>query len=158
MPQRNEAVLETLSRTVAELCEAVWNQTLELPLVHVRDGADRGSGPSIQGQVHIMGAWTGAVVLQCSPAFASQAARRVFGASDRTPSADDVRDTIGELTNIIGGNLKSVLSDGECHLSLPIVIEGQNLSVSVPGTRTVSRHAFVCDSAPIVVTVLEANR
>jgi chemotaxis protein CheX len=148
--------VDTLSETIAELCEAVWTQTLELPLVHTAEADEQMSGTSLQGHVHITGPWRGTVVLQCSPAFASLAAQRLFGVGAEPPSQDDIRDTIGELTNIIGGNLKAVLSSNGCQLSLPTVVEGQAFSVSVPGTRTLARDAFVCNGTPIVVTVLEA--
>jgi len=147
--------VDTLSQSIVELCEAVWSQTLELPLVHAPE-SEASPGASIQGRVQITGTWTGAIVLQCSPAFASDAARRIFGDGDRPPSQDDIRDTISELTNILGGNLKAVLSNGGCQLSFPTVFEEQDFSLSVPGTRTVARDAFVCGTAPIVVTVLKA--
>jgi chemotaxis protein CheX len=150
--------LETLSDTVVELCGTVWSQVLELPLQHVPDQADLVSGASIQGIVRITGTWTGGIVLQCSSAFAYAAARRVFAGNESALSAEDARDTVGELTNIIGGNLKGILSDGSCRLSLPTVIDAQRISLSEPGARIVSREAFMCSDGPVLVTVFETAR
>ena len=44
----------------------------------------------------------------------------------------DVKDAMGELTNMIGGTLKNKVSEtfGAMHLSVPIVIAGANMSIS----------------------------
>ncbi len=44
----------------------------------------------------------------------------------------DVKDAMGELTNMIGGTLKNKVTDtfGAMHLSVPIVIAGADMSIS----------------------------
>lgn len=58
-----------------------------------------------------------------------------------------VRDVLGELANIIGGNLKSALAQG-LHLSIPAVLDG-SLPVAMVGERL----EFECAHGPLWVAV-----
>ncbi len=63
-----------------------------------------------------------------------------------------IRDAIGELANIAGGNIKGIIAD-PCELGLPIVAEGASYKVSVPGTRTVCQAAFACAGQHFTVSL-----
>lgn len=73
--------------------------------------------------IHLAGNWSGAVLLECSPELACQLTGR-FLSIDAPAAVDDmVRDVLGELANIIGGNLKSALAEG-IRLSMPAIVDG----------------------------------
>ena len=78
----------------------------------------------------------------------------MFGMEPEEPEASDVRDTVGELANMAGGNVKSTLS-GSCQLSLPSVTEGLSYEINVPGSKVSERVAFHCEGSLVVVAVLE---
>src|SRR4051812_2681989 len=74
---------------------------------------------TVSAWVDITGPWTGSVVLTCAPATAEALTASVL--MTRPPvvvDADDVEDALGELANVLGGNIKSVLP-GESRLGLP---------------------------------------
>ena len=146
--------MEDMDRYVTELSAAVWEQTLGLPL-QPTDEPPRHAGGTIEGHVHISGVWTGTLVFQCSQTAARRAADLMFGPAEAHGSTQDVQDAVGELANMIGGNLKSLMSPDGCYLSLPTVIEGRDYTVRMSGTRVVARQAFESDREPIVVTLLE---
>ena len=56
---------------------------------------------------------------------------------------DVVRDVLGELANMIGGNLKSVLSRG-IQLSMPSVVDGSDYCLRVCGAEVRERLGFQC--------------
>jgi CheY-specific phosphatase CheX len=56
---------------------------------------------------------------------------------------DDVRDALGELANMLAGNLKSVLPGGAV-LSMPSVIEGSDYSLQICGHLSIERVPFWC--------------
>lgn len=148
--------MEDMDRYITELSAAVWEQTLGLSLDPA--STDPGShGRTVEGHVHISGRWNGTLVFQCSLGAARQAAHVMFGSGEHD-STRDVQDAVGELTNMIGGNLKALMSDDGCFLSLPTVIEGSDYSVRVSGARVISRQVFTSDHEPVVVTLLEPAR
>lgn len=152
-----EGVMQDMDRYVSELSAAVWEQTLGLPL-NPTGQVPEVHGRTVEGHVHISGQWTGTVVFQCSVAAAQQAAHVMFGHGSAHESLQDVQDAVGELTNMIGGNLKALLSDDGCFLSLPMVIEGSDYTVRMSGARVLSRQTFVWEREPVVVTLLEPAR
>jgi CheY-specific phosphatase CheX len=78
-----------------------------------------------------------------------------MGATDRDtpPAVDDVvRDVLGELANMIGGNLKCILNHGT-RLSMPSVVDG-DYTLRVCGAASQERLAFSCDEGVFRVSVL----
>ncbi len=63
-----------------------------------------------------------------------------------------VRDAIGELANIAGGNVKGMIPLA-CDLGLPIVATGLGFTVSVPGTRVLCEAAFEYEGQPFSVVL-----
>jgi chemotaxis protein CheX len=78
---------------------------------------------SLTGTVFISGTWDGLVSLTCSPLAAARAAALMFDAEVESVSQADVLDAVGELVNIVGGNLKGMLPS-PTGLSLPSVTDG----------------------------------
>ena len=68
--------------------------------------------------VSVTGEWCASVVFACSETLARNVAGRLFGIAPGDVDAADLRDVIGELVNVIGGNVKSVMP-GPSVLSLP---------------------------------------
>lgn len=146
--------MQDIERHVVDFSGAVWEQAVGVPLTPVETPPP--AGPiTLQGHVHIMGAWTGTVVLQCSEAAARRAAQAFFG--DATPEDEkrDMEDAVCELTNMIGGNLKAIVAEQGCTLSIPTVVAGGDYTVRIPLTRTVVRQPFAAENQLVVVTVLE---
>jgi CheY-specific phosphatase CheX len=106
--------------------------------------------------VHLAGDWNGALVLECDCKQACAFAAR-FLSTDRPETVDDlVRDVLGELANMIGGNLKCVLAGG-LKLSMPSVVDGTGHSARVCGAESRERLVFEClDGAFSVVATLHA--
>lgn len=142
-----------MDQCLAELSEAVWSQTLGLSLEPV-GAPPTNTGRTLEGHVHISGKWQGTIVVQCSLAAARDAAQIMFSSQEPAESSQDVQDAVGELVNMIGGNIKSLMSEDGCYLSLPIVIEGGDYTVRMAGARVISRRAFVSGQEPVVVTLL----
>ena len=74
----------------------------------------------VTGSVSVTGAWRGHVLVGCSDGASRNAASALLGIQLDEVTDDDVADALGELANIIGGNVKSLLPE-PCALSLPHV-------------------------------------
>jgi len=85
----------------------------------------------ITGSVSLTGKVNGTVYATYSPATAMSIAERILGMSGLSDT--DVSDVIGELSNMITGNLKSQMADigYNCQLSIPTVMRGDSIAVVV---------------------------
>ncbi|MCF6378406.1 chemotaxis protein CheX [Nocardioides KLBMP 9356] len=93
-------------------------------LDHDRPGdPDHGRSGVLHASVSVRGAWNGWITLEVSRAAAHDLTRRML--HDDDVDDDDVRDAVGELVNVLGGNVKSLLVDG-CVLGLPEVTDHQH--------------------------------
>jgi chemotaxis protein CheX len=79
-------------------------------------------GFEVVARTEITGEWNGTVCLSCSRVAARQAAAVMFGLGDDELTAADISDAVGELINVVGGNIKSLVP-GPSVLSLPSVSE-----------------------------------
>ena len=103
--------------------------------------------------LHMAGGWNGAVLLECDRRQACQFASR-FLSMDLPETVDDVvRDVLGELVNMIGGNMKCILTPG-IQLSMPSVVDGSDYCLRVCGAVVSDRLTFQSAGGPIWVTIL----
>jgi chemotaxis protein CheX len=151
--------VETHQIDVSQIVENVFRTMLGL---EVRQSeADRDAAPnSLTAAVHFVGEWNGVVLLQCGLPEALAFSNCLMldqGASDVD---EDVRDTLGELANMVGGNLKSVLPSGVA-LSIPSVVAGTDWVLHICGGNAFKTVTFSSDLGVFWVTlvrVLEKGR
>jgi chemotaxis protein CheY-P-specific phosphatase CheC len=137
-----------------QLTGAIWESTLGLEVQPI-------PGPDLSGQeastligrVQITGAWLGTVLLECSRELARKVARAMFGLDAEDPTGDQIRDALGEITNMTAGNLKSLVG-GHCHLSIPQVTERVVEPPAALEDAVLTRQAFDCQGELLVVTIL----
>jgi CheY-specific phosphatase CheX len=148
-----ELALEDITR----LTEDIWLSTVGLAVRPSEETVPgRLSGRTLDGIVNITGDYHGAVVVQCPLGLAARLARAMFDLGSGRPTLADMQDALGEITNMTGGNVKALLP-GTCHLSLPAVVEGEDYTIRVPGTRTTHRAVFACGSESFVVSIVSAG-
>lgn len=107
--------------------------------------------------VHLAGTWNGAVLLECTRGQACCFASRFLSLEALDSMDDVVRAALGELANIIGGNLKCVMTPG-IQLSMPSVVDGGDYRVLVCGAELRERLAFDSSEGVFWVTVVSAPR
>lgn len=108
---------------INDLTLKVWSMMLGYSLRPCSPDLQRaGSEPFVLGRVVISGAWQGAVTLGCSNGLARRAAATMFGKEPEETDLGEIRDALGELTNMVGGNFKTLL-EGDCKLSVPSVCD-----------------------------------
>lgn len=77
--------------------------------------------------VTIQGAWPLAVSVSCSREMAADASRSMLGLEPHEVDEQTIFEVLGEMTNVIGGNMKALISEAAgitCQLSLPVVGDG----------------------------------
>ncbi len=108
----------------------------------------------ITAAVHYAGAWRGAILLECSREQLERFAARLTGLALEEIDEEDARDAIGEVVNMIGGNMKSILTPGVA-LSVPTVVEGGDFLIRLCGRGVARRADFVCEDGPFSVLMVE---
>ena len=90
----------------------------------------------IVGSVSLAGSISGTVNIHVSDTFAAQITANMLGMElAEVDSDEEVHDVIGELSNMIGGDLKSHLCDAgfTCELSIPSITSGKDFSIESKG-------------------------
>lgn len=139
---------------IIEITREVWSSFLGLDLDQVDVETTPLQGRRTTGLVHVSGAWAGAVVLECEQAHAVGAAEAMFASDPGGLSEDEISDAFGELTNMVGGNIKSLVPAPSA-LSIPSVAEGESFSVRVPGGRLVEHVGLSCPLGVLHVSLWE---
>jgi chemotaxis protein CheX len=67
-----------------------------------------------------------------------------------------VRDALGELTNMVAGNVKAMLPQPSA-ISLPTVAFGRHYDITVVGTRLVASVSFTSETHPFVVSLVQRS-
>ena len=106
--------------------------------------------------VFFAGAWGGALLVEVPLAMALEFTSKLMRIPKPLEFDNDVCDALGELANMIGGNLKSVLPRG-VNLSMPSVVEGSRYSVHICGGHRNKKMAFAGPDGPFWVTLVETG-
>jgi chemotaxis protein CheX len=137
---------------LAQVVESVFRAMLTLEVTETR-APWFPSEERLTAAVHLAGDWNGVVLLECDRGQACQFAGR-FLSTDPPEKVDDVvRDMLGEMVNMIGGNLKCVLARG-LRLSMPSVVNGSDYCLRICGAEVRERIAVQSVEGPFWVTVL----
>jgi chemotaxis protein CheX len=148
----NGSSVEVVPSELVQIVQSVFEAMLGLEVVE--SGTQWfPSGERVTAAVHLSGEWNGAVLLECDRGQACRFAGRFLSLEPPAGLDDVVRDMLGELANMIGGNLKSVLGQG-IRLSMPSVVEGSDYSLRVCGAELRERLAFQCAEGPFWVAIL----
>jgi chemotaxis protein CheX len=100
----------------------------------VIDGSDPGPTEGVVALVGLAGRWVGTGTVSCSPDDACWLAGKMLGA-EYTSVNEDVLDALGEIANMVIGNIKTNLEKelGQMGLSVPTVVYGRNFTTRCVG-------------------------
>jgi chemotaxis protein CheX len=152
-----ETIVNIHASEITEIVESVFTTMMDLQPVAC-DIPWTPNANRLSSAVHLAGDWCGAVLLECDRTQACRFSARflAMGAPDAEPASevvdDVVRDVLGELANMIGGNLKCVLNRGT-RLSMPSVVDG-DFSLRVCGAEVRERVGFRCAEGVFWIAVL----
>ena len=134
--QTDEHAVSLPTELVAELVAGAWELVVgdgAFAVEELLDDLLEADG-SVDASISIGGPWQASILLRCARAGAYTATSRVLGIPADELEEADVHDVMGEMANIVGGNLKGIVSNDEpgWTLSLPVV---SNSAHHVPGSR-----------------------
>ena len=115
-----------------------------------------GADGMLTAAVYLTGEWVGAACVHVGPEQACAFAGHFLGMPSPEAVSDDVRDVMGELANMIAGNLKCTLAPG-IRVSVPSVTDGAEYSLRVCRAREVIRAGFDTDAGPCWISLVNAG-
>lgn len=139
------------SDDVVQIIQEVWTSMLSVdvePTTSYPQQADQ----EITGSVGVTGATDCLISMEMGADGGRRFTAIMFGLDDADCSDDDIADAVGELTNMVGGNIKSLLPEPSS-LSLPVVAQGKSLTLRVPGGKPLLESSFNADVFPMHLTV-----
>jgi chemotaxis protein CheX len=106
----------------------------------------------VTAAIFFNGEWRGATYIECSEQQALCFTQQLMGIPSPTEIDSDVGDAMGELVNMVGGNLKSALPRG-VSLSLPCVLKGKDHNFHVCKVNESFRIAFAGEYGTFWITI-----
>jgi chemotaxis protein CheX len=143
--------IDPTGKDLLVILDQVWLSYLDPdgvdPLVPVDDVTVTSD---IRAWVAITGTWAGHVVVTCSRVQARNLTAAFLGTGVDEVPEEDVSDVLGELANIVGGNVKSMLPSG-CTLSTPSYVDHGDGPVPEPGAELVAELVGVWRDEPLSI-------
>ncbi len=112
------------------------------------------SGPRNVSSVCFAGDATGIVSIHVGENLSRLMAARMLDLEpDEVEGQNEIQDLLGELGNIVGGNIKSALTDAGLRLALstPSFTTGTDFMIETLNLERYERYAFTCEGQPVVV-------
>jgi len=149
-----ETNIHPRAEDIEQIAASVFSTMLGLEFQTRAQGPPDAASPhNLTASVQLDGNWRGTVVLHCQEAQAREFAARFLGMPPPESVDDDVRDVLGELANMIAGNLKCTLQPG-IHLSIPEVVDGPIDPPSKSGT-VICELGFNTEDGPFWLCAVE---
>jgi chemotaxis protein CheX len=143
------------------IAEQVWSSYLDPeginPLLQVDPAKYADAVMGVCASVAITGSWDGHVVVSCTEQAGRSAAAALLMLELEEVSAGDVVDAAGEIVNIVGGNVKSMLPS-LCAISLPQVSMGAGAVTQFPSAVRVCELVAVWMDEPLSISVWHSSR
>ena len=125
--------LVTIESTITKSITETFDSMLSMDLTKVGKATDEGlDDQRMVGVVHYAGEVVGSISLHVSREFAAIITASMLGCDAETLDGDEeIKDVLGELTNIVSGNLKSdfLNTDLTCVISTPAITRGSDFKI-----------------------------
>jgi chemotaxis protein CheX len=159
LPMKGKSVNDDeLEKILAEATTTVFTTMLSFKVEPGKiDGPIFNGDTHIAGAVGFTGAYNGIIYLYSSATFARLMTCSLLGMTDEEIEGDDmVNDAMGELTNMVAGNVKSRLDNhgAHCTMTIPSVVRGADFQIEpVSGVRRRSI-LFQCEGGAVMAEAL----
>ena len=146
--------MQFIEKEICEYTESIWKSILSLDVKPAQNGCgDSNNNYAVAGCIQITGAWNGSVTMHYPMPLAKQVASIMFDLHGEPVENEQIQDALGEMTNMTGGNIKSLLPE-PCFLSLPAVALTDR-AMRIPGSELVTQVTFKCNGENFLVSLLK---
>ena len=141
-----------LKDELVQFVNNIWDSLLNIPITPTeKTFKPEGQGNTLASCIHITGAWQGSVTLYCSTDLAKKLATAMISIPEEELTFSETQDVMGEIANIIAGNIKSLLPQPSS-ISLPSVAITDS-DLRIPKSKLVNTTTFECAQSLLLVTL-----
>ncbi|MBM3813322.1 MAG: chemotaxis protein CheX [Acidimicrobiia bacterium] len=151
---QHEDLVSHITQVTQDVFCTMLGQSTSVVQVKMENGGT-GEACGVAALVGIAGGWQGTGIISCSSNLACKLASQML-TTEYVSVNDDVLDAMGEIANIVVGNIKTNLEEklGILALSIPTVVHGKNFA-----TRSLGKHdwtivEFDCDGNHFLVQMM----
>ena len=138
---------ESVRATIAEITKGVFSTMVMLDVVDETplEKPVQNFHETVTSMVGLAGSHCGILAIHCPKKLALQVPSSMLG-MDVTEVDDDVNDAMGEIANMVGGDVKHIFSPkgGDINLSIPTVIYGNDYALESVSAAESLVMPFVC--------------
>ncbi len=146
--------LESHRKTAINVTQEIFSTMLGTEAWAVQRAPAADPSHTVVGSIHFAGPWKGVLLLECQPLEASVFTAKLNGIAPPDSVDDDVRDAVGEIANMLAGNLKTIFPP-QTVLSGHTVVEGSSFTMKVCGGNDSLRLEFDSSAGPFTVTLVQ---
>ncbi len=143
---------------VGEAAVQIFNAACGIELQPCQDDQDLGEDGAVIGVISVVGEVDWSIFLGL-PKATAVALSAQFAGFEIPFDSEDMGDAIGELTNILAGEVKRQLETRsvEATISLPSVLRAESLHVVTQKGTVVTKNCFVCEAGKLWTGVISTK-
>ncbi|MFT4704358.1 MAG: chemotaxis protein CheX [Bradymonadia bacterium] len=143
--------MANIEQTFQDVISRIWTEAVGTELTKV-DLADAPLTDPLSASVPFLGDWEGDIEVQVDEDLARTVGAKMLFIDPDDLSDDDLKDALGEVTNMIGGSLRASLST-TCGLGTPTVVGPGDLVMRSGESTVLFAHGYLSNSQPIRITL-----
>ncbi len=145
--------MQFLEKEIQQYTQLVCSTLLGIEVQPLPGQYEASLSDTFTGSVQISGKWNGALLLSLPSSLVNTLTETLFSLDPEKTTTEDKKDAVGELINMIGGNIKALLPQPS-KLSVPLLgLEGQEQFF--PSTEMVTHCQFECQGKSFALSLYE---
>ena len=151
---------EIVSEATTDVFSVMLSMDLEVIDDELSESSTQNTESSIVGSIDFTGNVMGSFKIFTTKDFAFLiASNMLLMEQDELSLEEDVYDVVGEISNMIGGNLKTFLSNNgfSCNMTVPSIVSGSDFRTQVMGYNRMETYHFGYENNIMTVKIFIKN-
>ena len=146
-----ELLITAIKKSTADVFSTMLGMETEVGEVN-QGSSSPAPTEGVVSLIGITGPWMGTGSISCSPKMACALAGALM-MGEYAAVDEEVLDAVAELTNMVMGNVKTMIEEkvGAMGLSIPTVIFGRNFATKSAGSRSWTMVPFQCSGGKVLI-------
>ncbi len=145
--------MQFLEKEVQQYTQLIYSTLFGLEVRPLPGTYDLSPTETVSGSIQISGKWNGTIMLSIPSVLVNTLTEAMFSLEPGQASTEEKKDAIGELINMIGGNIKALLPEPSV-LSTPLLALEEN-TPHFPPTKIATHCQFECQGQPFGLSIFE---